>query len=75
MALKTKTITVTPGHRSLNDDKNDPLRYRVERITNSVEFDPGALITKQQVEELCGAKDWNVTSRANSHLTRPCPGC
>lgn len=61
MANKLKTISVTPGHRSLNDQPNDPLRYRVERVTNSVEFDPGALITKTQVEELCSAKDWNVT--------------
>lgn len=40
------------------------LGYRVERVTNSVEFDPGRIISKSEADELCSAKDWTVTITA-----------
>src|SRR5262245_15338680 len=45
-------------HRSDKDRE----RYRVEKITNSVEFIPGEMLTKDQVAQLCKSDLWSVTT-------------
>lgn len=56
---KMKTIRLT---RHVADvDRSNSFSYRVVTITDSVEFGPGDVLTKKQVEGLCSAKDWKVT--------------
>jgi hypothetical protein len=68
MTTKTKTITLSFPH--YDDTKNmntSPTRsdaprvYRVEKVTDSTEFEPTRQLSKKQVDELCDAKDWKVT--------------
>jgi hypothetical protein len=37
-----------------------PRRYRVAKIVNSTDYAPGDIIDKQEVDELCALKEWNV---------------
>ena len=61
---KTKTITVTRGERSRFDDEQRKyvgyIAYRVEQITNSIEFYPEQMLTPETVQELCDPDDWKV---------------
>lgn len=58
---KLKTITLAAGYRCPGEGPNDPLGYRVVRLSNSTEFSPGDLIKKTQADELCDAKNWQVS--------------
>lgn len=58
---KIKTITLAAGYRCPGEGPNDPLGYRVERLSNSTEFVPGDLIKKTQADDLCNARDWQVS--------------
>jgi len=68
---KQKTMTVSWPH--LNCDPNadaeilrrDPQVYRVDRVTNSVEFLPGQQLTKAEVADLCENGGWDVTCVPN----------
>ncbi|HZP68351.1 MAG TPA: hypothetical protein VFB29_00275 [Pseudolabrys sp.] len=57
--MKTKTITVAHGIPS--KDHVGVYDYRVEKVTDSVEFHPRQILTKKQVDELCSATGWKVT--------------
>jgi len=61
--MKAKTITLSHPH--LADDGSDtvgrPTNYRVERITDSLEFSPGQLLKKSEAAELCDSPRWKVT--------------
>lgn len=39
--------------------------YKVDKITDSVDFIPGQTTTKKEVEELCASKEWKVTVIGN----------
>ena len=58
MANKIKTIRLAP-HTDPHSLEGEI--YRVEQITDSIEFVPSKYLTKKQVVELCEAKDWKVT--------------
>jgi hypothetical protein len=38
--------------------------YRVRSVTDSLEFHPGQILKKPQVEELCASGQWKVIVRA-----------
>lgn len=67
--MKIKTIKLTNGHapsRQSNTFSSEKewqaaLRYRVEQITDSIEYSPGQLLEKAEVESLCASRDWKVT--------------
>lgn len=62
MANKIKSITVYPGYAHFDKpETKEGKGYKVGKVTDSVEFTPGDIITRQQVDELCSAKDWKVT--------------
>lgn len=50
---KIKTITLSAGW---SGDQ-----FRVEKITDSIEYLPRAMINKDDVEALCRANGWKVT--------------
>jgi len=52
--LKIKTITLT----KLATQNG---AYQVRKITDSLEFDPGAILAVRQVDELCKSARWKVT--------------
>jgi hypothetical protein len=56
--MKVKTIKLTDSGRSM---PGQHLRYKIEQITDSVEFTPGQWLDKSTVEGLCRATDWKVT--------------
>lgn len=61
MASTTKTKTVTLSYPHSDPNVVGGYHYRVERVSNSTEVAPGQFLSKQHVDELCAAKDWNVT--------------
>jgi len=52
--MKTKTIKLT-------QESDNKLIYRIEQVTDSVEFTPGDFLKKDEVERLCRANNWKVT--------------
>lgn len=62
MANKLKFITVYPGFVHFDKpETKEGKGYQVGKVTDSVKYTPGDIITKREVDELCGAKDWKVT--------------
>lgn len=55
-----KTITVSFPHYTVLHDGGNEKVYRVQRVTDSVEYAPDQYLTKAQVVELCEARDWKV---------------
>ena len=67
MPTKIKTIKVSNGHAPADRNATTPaeweaaLRYRVEQVTDSVEYTPGQYLERKVVDELCHSRDWKVT--------------
>ena len=71
MTTKLKTIKLSDGHSPAGNLSNPTLRseeawkkaqrFRVELVTNSVEFHTGQLLERNEVEALCVSKEWSVT--------------
>lgn len=61
--MKTKTLTLSHGHYNPKATMGDmnALLYRVERVTDSVDYKPGDMLTKEAVKELCDKAAWKVT--------------
>lgn len=57
--MKTKTLKVSHPHSDPNSVVNK--RYRVEHVTNSVDYSPGQFLERDTVERLCESKNWQVT--------------
>jgi hypothetical protein len=57
MASKLKTLTV--DYLCPNLANREPT-YRVIRVTDSLDFAPGAILGKRTVEELCESPHWKV---------------
>jgi hypothetical protein len=60
MKPKLKTITVVEGF-PMRDDTTKCNGYKITKVTDSIEYNPGDLIHKTIVEKLCDAADWKVT--------------
>lgn len=59
--MKVKTITLSHPHANPNSMPGvDPL-YRVEKVTDSLEFQPGEFLAKKAVQPLCASNEWKVT--------------
>jgi hypothetical protein len=65
---KLKTIKLTDGMAPLNPSMcnsakewREAQRYRVEQLTDSVEFRTGDLLERAQVEVLIADESWKVT--------------
>lgn len=58
MPNKTKTINLS--YPWADRDSNRVDLYRVEIITDSVEYQPHEMLKPATVEELCAHKDWRV---------------
>jgi len=56
--MKTKTITLTehPCYHT-----SHPSSYRVEKVTDTVEFKVPCWLTREMVQELCANPAWKVT--------------
>jgi hypothetical protein len=59
--MKTKTIKLSDGWARPDTADGNPRRFRVEQITDSVEFQTGTFLEKNDVDLLCKAHDWKVT--------------
>ena len=59
MASKISNITVTSNWPDRNSERSD--LYRVESLTDSVEYAPHQFLTKAEVNALCVNKYWKVT--------------
>ncbi len=64
---KQKTIALTFPHQNPKEADGINSLYQVVRVTDSTEYNPGQMLTKQQVDELCSAKYWTVSTK------RPAP--
>ena len=56
MAAKVKTLTVRPEH-----EFGTLKGFRVVKVTDTIEYLPGAFVSTSDVEQLCTYKDWKVT--------------
>ena len=58
MAKKIKTITLSffDGYGPFQGKP----AWRVERVTDSIEYDPGQMLNKEQMDVLCASEDWKV---------------
>lgn len=56
MSTKIKTMKLV----CIWPDQNNS-DYRVDQVTDSVEYRPGTFLTKKEVASLCDAKDWKIT--------------
>jgi hypothetical protein len=68
MPKKIKTIKLTDGIAPRKPDTlttqaewQAATRFRVEQITDSVEFHTGQLLERAEVQSLCASNDWKVT--------------
>jgi len=59
MATKLKTLILTFPHVKPDTGERN---YRVVSIVNSTEFETKSYLTKAQVDELCTAPGWTVTT-------------
>jgi len=59
MSSKIKTITLTSGWT--NNVVGECNHYRIERLTDTVEYTPGQLLHKNEVQSLCANRQWKVT--------------
>lgn len=60
--MKIRTLTVSFGHPDPHDALNASPLFRVERVTDSVEFVPGQMLSKKEVDVLCASQAWKVTT-------------
>jgi hypothetical protein len=69
MTAKTKTLSVETFEQ-LDPDKpgTGKMRrvWRVIKATDTTEFNPGEILLKAKVDELCSAREWKVTIAASS---------
>jgi len=72
MKTKTKTITVVRCIGSEFDEYTrsykERIYYRVERVTDSVEYHVGGQLPIEVVKELCELDDWKVAIVANPKM-------
>jgi len=65
--VKIKTIKLTDGHApkkgtfSTVEDWEMAARFRVEQVTDSIQYRTGQFLERSDVEALCAAEDWKVT--------------
>jgi hypothetical protein len=61
--VKIKSMKLTSGWPNPQDPVNRPefRLYRVERVNDSVEVNPGDFLTRGQVKDYCSLKTWTVT--------------
>jgi hypothetical protein len=57
--MKQKTIKLSDGWADIRDRTRT--RYRVEQITDSIEYATGDLLDRDVVARLCVADEWRVT--------------
>lgn len=59
---KTKTIKLT-STKTMDNSRLDGWRpvWRVETVTDSIEFAPGDFLEKNIVDSICAALQWKVT--------------
>jgi hypothetical protein len=68
MASKVKSLKLSDGHAPSNPSEHTTAeswrnaeRYRVEQITDSVEYRTGQLLERTEVEPLCASNSWRIT--------------
>ena len=68
MPSKIKTITLSSGWVNLPPNPNTTAvaaaqadGYRVEKVTDSVEYTPGQMLHRNEVHTLCTNAYWRVT--------------
>jgi len=66
--MKLKTIKLSDGHAPTDMAKYTTMaswdaatRFRVEQITDSVEYRTGQFLERAEVEKLCASTEWKVT--------------
>lgn len=66
--MKTKSIRVSDGHAPLKPADHQSqaawdaaVRFRVEQITDSIEYRTGQYLERNEIEQLCERNDWKVT--------------
>jgi hypothetical protein len=66
--MKVKKIKLSHPHMRRIDNSNlvDEKAYRVEQVSDSVDVNPGQLLAKVDVEEMCQSDKWQVTIVVNT---------
>jgi hypothetical protein len=61
--MKVKSITLSDMHSDPKSDSDaiEDRLFRVERITDSVEYHTGQYLARKEVKRLCAERDWKVT--------------
>lgn len=63
MATKQKMVVLTYPHENPKTANGvDPL-YQVVSVNNSTEYAPGQYLSKREVDELCSASRWTVSTK------------
>jgi hypothetical protein len=57
--MKMKTIVLSI--KDAVDGRANGRQYRVEKVTDSVQYSPRDILTKSEVENLCNNQHWKVT--------------
>ena len=66
--MKVKAIKLSDGHPPADrhsidsmDEWNAKSRFRVESVSDSIEFHTGEMLSREQVQKLCDDIYWKVT--------------
>ena len=73
MPRKSKTIKLTDGNAPLRpgseftseEEWRKAMTFRVEQLTESIEYQIGQLLQRAEVKQLCDSPHWKVTIVAN----------
>jgi hypothetical protein len=74
MSAKMKSITLATWETMLRDEKGGlagppgkmTRKWRVLKVSNSIEYHPDQELDKNTVEALCNAPSWSVTINPNA---------
>ena len=59
--MKKRTLTLSYPHRTATKGNYIENQYRVEKITNSLQYNPGDQIPPHEAERLCKGIGFDVT--------------
>ena len=61
MKIKTIILTAYPCYIPFSEPNKQVPAWRVEQVTDSIEFTPGDMLRKDVVDDLCASSMWKVT--------------
>jgi hypothetical protein len=66
--MKIKTIILRAGFAHFDKpETKEGKGYQVQRVTDSIQYTPGDILTRRDVESLCESNQWKVTVEKNTN--------